>query len=80
MESEGSSLVAVRGSPIAVASLVETGSRMRGLRSRDSRALELRLSGCGAWAQLLSGMWDRPGSGIELCLLNWQANSSPLSH
>ena len=32
-----------------------------------SRALEHRLSSCGAWAYLLLGIWDLPGSGIE-CL------------
>ena len=26
----------------------------------------LGLSGRGAWAQVLCGMWDPPGSGIEL--------------
>ena len=26
---------------------------------------EHRLSRCGAWAQLLRGMWDLPGSGME---------------
>ena len=41
--------VAVRGLLIAVASLV----------------VERRLSSCGARAQLLRGMWDLPGSGIE---------------
>ena len=30
-----------------------------------ARALEHRLSSCGAWAWLLHGMWDLPGSGIE---------------
>ena len=29
------------------------------------RALERRLSSCGAWAQLLRGMWDLPGPGLE---------------
>ena len=49
MESGGYSLVAVP----------------RGLSSCRSWALEHRLNSCGAWAQLLHGMWDHPGSGIE---------------
>ena len=49
MESGGYSLVAV---PL-------------GLSSCRSWALERRLNSCGAWAQLLHGMWDHPGSGIE---------------
>ena len=30
-----------------------------------SWALEHKLSGCGAWVQVLRGMWDFPGSGME---------------
>ena len=37
----------------------------RGLNSCGSRALERRLSSCGTRAQLLRGMWDLPGPGIE---------------
>ena len=37
----------------------------RGLSSCDSWALERRLSSCGARAQLLRGMWDLPGPGLE---------------
>ena len=37
----------------------------RGLSSCGSQALERRLSSCGAWAQLLRGMWDLPGPGPE---------------
>ena len=37
----------------------------RGLSSCDSRTLELRLSTCGAWAQLLCGTWDLPRPGLE---------------
>ena len=37
----------------------------RGLSSCGSRALERRLSSCGAWAQLLCVMWDLPGPGLE---------------
>ena len=36
-----------------------------GLSSCGSRALERRLSSCGAWASLLRGMWDLPGLGLE---------------
>ena len=35
------------------------------LRSCGSQALEHRLSSCGTRAQLLHGMWDLPGPGIE---------------
>ena len=37
----------------------------RGLSSCGLRALERRLSSCGARPQLLHGMWDLPRSGIE---------------
>ena len=37
----------------------------RGLSSCGSRALEHRLSSCGAQASLLCGMWDLPGTGIK---------------
>ena len=36
-----------------------------GFRSCGCRALERRLSSCGAWAWLLHGMWDLPGPGLE---------------
>ena len=36
-----------------------------GLSSCGSQALERRLSGCGARAQLLRGIWDLPGPGLE---------------
>ena len=42
--------------------------------------LEHRLSSCGTWTLWLTSMWDLPGSGVELCLLHWQADSLPLSH
>ena len=45
--------------------LRSTGSRCTGFSSCGSRALERRLSSCGAWAQLLHGMWDLPGPGLE---------------
>ena len=37
----------------------------RGLSSCGSRALERRLSNHGSRAQLLRGMWDLPGPGLE---------------
>ena len=49
-----------------------------GFSSCSCRALGHRLNSCGARAQLFCGVWDLPGSG--LCLLNWQADSLPLSH
>ena len=36
-----------------------------GLSSCGLQALERRLSSCGARAQLLHGMWDLPGPGLE---------------
>ena len=36
-----------------------------GLSSCGSQALEHRLNCCGAQAQLLRGMWDLPGPGVE---------------
>ena len=58
--------IAVHGLLIAVASLVvEHGLQACGLSSCGSRALERRLGSCGTWAQLLRGMWDLPGLGLE---------------
>ena len=45
--------------------LRSTGSRRAGFSSCGSRALEHRLSSCGVWAQLLRGMQDPPGPGLE---------------
>ena len=43
------------------------GSRAQeAFSSCSSQTLKHRLNGCGAWAQLLCGMWDLPKSGIEL--------------
>ena len=51
---------------VAVASVVaEHGLQARGLSSCGSRALEHRLSSCGARAQLLHRMSDLPGPGLE---------------
>ena len=45
--------------------LQSTGSRRAGFSSGGSRALEHRLSSCGAWAGLLRSMWDLPRPGLE---------------
>ena len=37
----------------------------RGLSSCGSRALGHRLSSCGTWAWLISGVWGLPGPGID---------------
>ena len=50
------------------------------LSSYGLRALECRLSSCGAWAQLLRGMWDPPDQGSNPCPLHWRADSQPLHH
>ena len=39
-----------------------------------------RLNSCGSWAYLLCSTWELPGSGLNPCLLHWQADSLPLSH
>ena len=39
------------------------------LSSYDSRALEYKLSGCGAWAEVLRDMWNLPRPGSKpMCL------------
>ena len=45
--------------------LQSTGSRRAGFNSCGLWALELRLSSCGARTELLRGMWDLPGPGVE---------------
>ena len=45
--------------------LRSTGPRRASFSSCGSRALERRLSSCGACAWLLHGMWDLPGPGLE---------------
>ena len=45
--------------------LRSTGSRHVSFRSCGMRALEHRLSSCGARAYLLCSMWDLPGPGLE---------------
>ena len=71
---QGLLFVVVHGLLIAVACLVaEHGLQVHrlqqlwhvGFSSCGSRALERRLSSCGARAQLLHGMWDLPGPGLE---------------
>ena len=55
------------------------GSRCADFSSCGSRALECRLTSCGARALLLRGMWDLPVPGIEPVLPalagRWQADS-----
>ena len=63
---KGLLFIAVCGLLVVVASLVaEHGLQACGLSSWGSRALEHRLSSCDARAQLLHGMWDLPGPGLE---------------
>ena len=63
---QGLLFVAVRGLLTAVASLVvEHGLQARGLSSCGSWALERRLSSFDTRAQLLRGMWDLPGPGLD---------------
>ena len=45
--------------------LRSTGSRLMGFSSYGAWALECRLGSCGVRAQLLHGMWDLPGPGLE---------------
>ena len=51
--------------------LRSAGSRHAGFSSCGSRALEHRLSSCGARAQLLRDMWDPPRTGLEPVSLVW---------
>ena len=63
---QGLLFVAVLGLLIAVLLLSQrTGSRGTGFSSCGLWVPEHRLSSCGAWAQLLCGMWDLPGAGIK---------------
>ena len=50
----GPLFIAVRGPLSIAASLVA-----------EHRLQTRRLSNCGSWAQLLRGMWDPPGPGLE---------------
>ena len=43
----------------------ECSSHGSGFPCFAAQALEYRLNSCGAWAELLRGMWDLPGLGIE---------------
>ena len=51
---QGPLLIVLRGPLIIAASLVA-----------EHRLQTRRLSNCGSWAQLLSGMWDPPRPGLE---------------
>ena len=56
--------------------LQSTGSRRAGFSSCGSRALECRLSSCGAWASLLFvALHSFPDKGSNPCPLHWQADS-----
>ena len=60
------SLLRCAGLPLQWPLLLQsTGPRCMGFSSCASRALERRLSSCGTRAQLLHGMWDPPGPGLE---------------
>lgn len=48
--------------------------------SRCSRALERQLSSCGLGVQLLSDMWNLPGSGMESVSLHCKVDSYLLRH
>ena len=70
----GASPVAVCGLLVAVVSLVAEHSLWEprasavvacGLSSCISWALDLRLNSCGTRVELLCGVWDLPGPGIE---------------
>ena len=50
----GPLFIAVHGSLTIAASLVT-----------EHRLQTRRLSSCGSWTQLLRGMWDLPGPGLE---------------
>ena len=68
--SGGLLFAALRGPLMALASLaaghgLQAGSRRAGFSSCGSRALERRLSSCGARIQLLRGMRDPPGPGLK---------------
>ena len=53
------------------------GSRAHGLHGRGSWTSIGRLNGCGPQAQLLHGMLDLPGPGMQPMSLHWQTGSSP---
>ena len=64
----------MHGLPVAVVSSREehgiqdawaSGAAVCGPSGCGSQAVEHRLSGCGAWAWLLCGMWDLSGLGTE---------------
>ena len=76
--SRGYTSAAVHRLPIAVVSLVAecwlegrwaSAAAAPGLNSCGSQAPEHKPNSCGTGAQLLQGMWDLPGSEIELLSL-----------
>ena len=46
----------------------------------EHRLQTRRLSSCGAWAQLLRGMWDLPRPGLEPVSPALAVDSQPLRH
>ena len=75
-----SSLRCVRFSLRWLLLLCSTDSKCVAFSSCGLRAPECRLSSCGAWAQLLRGMWDFLDQGSNPRPLHWQAESQPLHH
>ena len=67
---QGLLFIVVRGLLTVVAS--HCGAQALGVRA--SVVVACRLSSCGAWAQVLRGMWDLPEQGSNLCALHWQAD------
>ena len=59
--------------------LPSTGRRARGLSSFGSWDPQHRLYSCGAGASLFLGCGILMGQGSNLCLLQWQVDSLPLS-
>ena len=64
--SRGSSSLRCAGFSLRWLLLLQSmGSRHTGFSSCGSQAVESRLSSCGSRAELLCGMWDLPGPGLE---------------
>ena len=80
LESEGYSLVAVCRLLVAMASLVVKHRLWApGFSSCSSRALEHRLSSCGAGLSCFTACGIFVDQGLNLYPLHWQADSYPLS-
>ena len=48
--------------------------------THGSQARQCGPRSCGAWADLLRGMWNLPRPGIKLCPMHQQVDSYPLCH